>query len=393
MFKSEASKSMKVKLVAIAKDEAAYLPEWVFHHFHFGFDAIDIYVNNTSDNTKELAEQLNSFSQVRLLNGDTFFMEGAKTPQQKVYNSAFKETKEAGFSHIMFLDIDEFWTPLNMNSTIKDCLMELDADVISFEWLNKFENVKFAPAIEYKITGEHHHLVKTIINLDLSFEKLDIHNITSKGAKCVLSDGTKPVFAKGNQKLISVSSIKPYIIVHRMYRSSEEYVSLLGRGRPRGGVFKDNRNGFCQLEYDLKTVVFDEDNTSKYEESRNQFFSEYISHDYMQRAHGFIESRYNGVLELIKNATVNDLIVLKKILRNLELSDVNQAYAFYLQNIFDFVAKDVTDNLRDAAILLEKRNINKSLKLMQLASIFRPKGQLILRKIDEYKNKLNKAKP
>lgn len=49
---------LKIKLVAIAKDEAAYLPEWIFHHLYFGFDQIDIYVNNTSDNTFALGEQL-----------------------------------------------------------------------------------------------------------------------------------------------------------------------------------------------------------------------------------------------------------------------------------------------------------------------------------------------
>lgn len=46
--------AMKVKLVAIAKDEAAYLPDWIFHHLYFGFDSIDIYVNNTTDNTYDL---------------------------------------------------------------------------------------------------------------------------------------------------------------------------------------------------------------------------------------------------------------------------------------------------------------------------------------------------
>ena len=41
----------KVKVVAIAKDEGAYIAEWIFHHLYFGFDAIDIYVNRTTDNT------------------------------------------------------------------------------------------------------------------------------------------------------------------------------------------------------------------------------------------------------------------------------------------------------------------------------------------------------
>lgn len=383
----------KIKLIAIAKDEAAYLPEWIFHHLHFGFDAIDIYVNNTTDNTFELSNILKDFSSVKLLNGDVFFNNEAKSPQLTAYNEAFLNAKNAGFSHVMFLDIDEFWTPVDMKSTIKNCLSSLNADVVSFGWLNKFENKKFAPVIEAKITGEHHPLVKTIMSVNINIEKLDIHNVTAKNAKYALSDGSTPIFTNTNQKLVSIDEVKPYFIIHRMYRSSEEYVSLLGRGRPKGGsVFKDNRNGFCQLEYKLKTITLNEVNTLSYHQSREKFLEMHIPFDYMHKAYCFIDERYNGVLELIKNASVNDLVVLRKILRNLELADVNAAYAFYLQNIFDFVAKDVTDNLRDAAILLEKRNLNKSLKLMQLASIFRPKGQLIINKIEEYKNKLIQEK-
>lgn len=382
----------KIKLVAIAKDEAAYLPEWVFHHLYFGFDAIDIYVNNTTDNTSELSTILKSFSSVKLLDGDIFFNDESKSPQLTAYNEAFVNAKKSGFSHVMFLDIDEFWTPVDMKSSIKECLSSLNADVVSFEWLNKFEDIKFASVITPKISGEHHPLVKTIMSVDINVEKLDIHNVVATNAKYALSDGSAPVFTNTNQKLTSIDEIKPYFIIHRMYRSSEEYVSLLGRGRPKGGsVFKDNRNGFCQLEYNLKTIILNEANTVTYQENREEFFAKNIPQDYMERAYGFIESRYNGVLELITKASVNDLTVLRKVLRNLELADVNKAYASYLQNIFDFVAKDVTDNLRDAAILLEKRNVNKSLKLMQLASVFRPKGKLIIKKINDYQTEIDKA--
>ncbi|MEI8640734.1 glycosyltransferase family 2 protein [Pseudoalteromonas sp. Hal099] len=214
---------LKIKLVAIAKDEAAYLPEWIFHHLYFGFDAIDIYVNNTTDNTHELSLYLAPLESVSFIDGDSYFLSGLKTPQQNVYSSAFTKAKEQGFSHIMFLDIDEFWTPLDMSTSIKDCLNLLRADVISFEWLNKFEDNKFSPALESEISGEHHRLVKTLMSLNLNSEKLDIHNIEVEGAINVLADGTKPIFSDGNQQLSKVGEIKPYLIIHRMYRSSLEY--------------------------------------------------------------------------------------------------------------------------------------------------------------------------
>ena len=40
-----------IKLVAIAKNEAPYIPLWAFHHFRIGIDLIEININNTDDNS------------------------------------------------------------------------------------------------------------------------------------------------------------------------------------------------------------------------------------------------------------------------------------------------------------------------------------------------------
>ena len=47
-----------VKLVAIAKNEAPYIPSWVFHHFNIGVDLIEIYINNTDDNSLKICRKL-----------------------------------------------------------------------------------------------------------------------------------------------------------------------------------------------------------------------------------------------------------------------------------------------------------------------------------------------
>ena len=52
---------IKIKLVAIAKNEAAYLPQWIFHHLRLGVDSIDIYINGSSDNSVEISRIINSF--------------------------------------------------------------------------------------------------------------------------------------------------------------------------------------------------------------------------------------------------------------------------------------------------------------------------------------------
>ena len=42
-----------IKLVAIAKNEAPYIPLWAFHHFQIGIDLIEIHINNTDDNSND----------------------------------------------------------------------------------------------------------------------------------------------------------------------------------------------------------------------------------------------------------------------------------------------------------------------------------------------------
>ena len=41
----------RIRLCAIAKDEGAYLADWVFHHLHVGFDGIEVWVNGTRDHS------------------------------------------------------------------------------------------------------------------------------------------------------------------------------------------------------------------------------------------------------------------------------------------------------------------------------------------------------
>ena len=57
LFKSKKNQ-IKTKIVAVAKDEGAYLAEWVHHHLFLGFDAIDIYINRTSDNSLEILHKI-----------------------------------------------------------------------------------------------------------------------------------------------------------------------------------------------------------------------------------------------------------------------------------------------------------------------------------------------
>ena len=55
---NEKSPSASFRLVAIAKDEASYIADWIHHHLYFGFDQIHVYVNRTTDNTIAILKEI-----------------------------------------------------------------------------------------------------------------------------------------------------------------------------------------------------------------------------------------------------------------------------------------------------------------------------------------------
>lgn len=103
-----------VKLVAIAKNEGPYIPQWVYHHFSAGVDLIEIHINNTSDNSlsicKKIAKKEKRFT---CLNGDSLLKrcQGlGKNYQIAAYNESFKKSLQGldSATHILFLDLDEY---------------------------------------------------------------------------------------------------------------------------------------------------------------------------------------------------------------------------------------------------------------------------------------------
>lgn len=381
----------KVKVVAIAKDESAYLPEWIFHHIYFGFDSIDIYVNNTSDRSMELSNILSDFSNVNFFDGDEIFSNFTH-PQRVVYSLALSQAKENGFTHIVFLDIDEFWTPLDFTKDIKHCIKEIDADVISFEWFNKFDHEEFSPAMDIEMFGEHHSLVKSVLSLKHDYDRIDIHNSECSDAVYKLADGTEGVYVNNNQHVVlDAKPLKPYFITHRMFRSQLEYVSLLGRGRPTStSSFKDNRNGYNQVNKEIKTVLISEPGFYEYVNKRTEFFEKYITDSYLNDSIDFVKSRYQQVVEKIESASLHELSTLTKILKGVDISDVNQAFSFYLTGVANKFNNKFIDSIRDAAIALEKDSIDKSMQLMEVALMLRPNGPLLKKKVTQYKQILKK---
>lgn len=334
------SKKTRVKLVAIAKDEAAYLPDWIFHHLFVGFNEVSIYLNNITDNSYRLSEALKAHSQVKFINGDRFFKQGSRAPQLAIYLHELCMSRWQGYSHVMFLDIDEFLLSKNVLFDINSFVKNLNCDVCCFEWVHKMdENIPFGKPLNSEILGRHARQVKSIISTNLSVKHLTPHNIYNNNAKYQLSNGKKVSFKRVNYTKVDNDElskpIKDIFVLHRMVRHEVEYVAALKRGRPitenkKCSIFKDNRGGgFTNAKNEL--VLLSIDNLATYEVKKSMFFQKFNIEKIIEEGQSLVLTRFEDVLKMIENAPISELKTLEKILKNIENERVNQAFQIFLR--------------------------------------------------------------
>ena len=129
----------RVRLCAIAKDEGAYLADWVFHHLHVGFDGIEVWVNGTRDHSVEILTAIRAeHPQVAFRVVDDLLdrtLRRGPSFQYVAYATLAARARRAGFTHAAFLDLDEYWTAADGVSTVHDFVPEDDdINVVSFPW-------------------------------------------------------------------------------------------------------------------------------------------------------------------------------------------------------------------------------------------------------------------
>lgn len=317
----------KVKLVAIAKNEAAYLPEWIAHHLYFGFDHIEININRTTDNSFAILSKFCEHEQVSVRNADSFFDSYKGNPQVGLYREAIGNARKQGFSHICFLDIDEFWVSKDLKSTIHDCLeMTEKCDVISFEWANKHEpDNQFGPAISEQVKIQRRPQIKSIIDTRSPYFRLNPHNIVNPYLDYRNAAGTR--FTHTNEAFSRVSEvelnqpIKPYFIIHRYYRSEVEYIATLGRGRPKfpdeGNIkIKGNRKGYSD-KADAVCIEFNADSFNRYHHHMECVLKEMVEDVEVKKAQKFVKDTYEKVLTIVENSDAIDEALLARSFKNI----------------------------------------------------------------------------
>ncbi|MEL0601840.1 MAG: sulfotransferase [Planktothrix rubescens PR222] len=174
-------RSEKILLCAIAKNEAAYLVEWIaYHKFIVGFDEVLIYENDSTDNSRLILEKLDKLG---ICQYKPWPRSQGIVPQRSAYNDAI-QTYNQSYQWVCFLDLDEFLVLKSFN-TIQDCIQSFDgkADSIVINWLMFGSSghstyspepviQRFTKCADYS-SPIHKHM-KSISKID-SIEFLDIH--------------------------------------------------------------------------------------------------------------------------------------------------------------------------------------------------------------------------
>ncbi|HCG6384333.1 TPA: glycosyltransferase family 2 protein [Vibrio parahaemolyticus] len=325
-FMSENNK--KIKLVAIAKDEARYISEWIYHHDYFGFDSFDVYVNNTSDNTVEILTKLAENYDINIINADDLYQQDPSKFQVNAYNQSLNSADSDTYSHIAFWDIDEFWTPRDFTSTIHKHLEKINNyDVALFNWAihrseSEFGNC-FSDVNEF-ISGAH---VKSIVKVGC-LARAGIHNAYGKNLSYKNSESLDVEFMDDAKAQIKINSdeIPSAFLVHRLYRSQLEYVSMLSRGRPRGDRFKSNRSGYYLNNKGGYQFEINPDILSGYYSGFNAIIANLGLATLVGEAEEFVINRYQQLLETVKTGvTYSEAKVLSNALKNINIAEVKDA--------------------------------------------------------------------
>ena len=321
---------MHTRIAAIAKDEGAYLADWIYHHLYFGFDSIEVYVNRTSDDSIELLKQLNIENRINIILADDIVESAGENFQNQAYSNAYTKAKNDGVDYLLYLDIDEFWTPRDFSTNIQSYLKNIGLpDVVSFEWVfpNDDSELFGRPFGLHNYVSKDHH-VKTIFKVDQDVEAIHVHNVQTKNAVYKLADGT--IFEGDDPKNKyrvnhdeSKGDLRPAFILHRVTRSQVEYVSILGKGRPSSSSkIKDNRWGYVSSQDVRWGIDIDLSILNKYEEGFIEFLNVTGSTGIIEKSRAFVIERYKKFLDIVVGCDTDDFAKVNRLCKDVHLVSI-----------------------------------------------------------------------
>ena len=233
-----------LSVVAIVKDEARYLKEWLDYHLAAGVEHFYLYDNDSKDETREVLKPYIEARQV-----DAFLVPG-EVMQMPAYNDAVRKFKFTT-RYMAFLDVDEFIFPKTGQSIVEivDDILSKDerAAGLAINWQifgsNGQETADYSKGVLERFTrrapsdwfepvtpttlpvGNIH--VKTIANPRYIRYIVNPHYAYYFDGKFAVNSGGGRVTHWGNEPILA----DKIVVNHYLTKSKEEFQSKLNRGR------------------------------------------------------------------------------------------------------------------------------------------------------------------
>ncbi|MFW9609297.1 MAG: glycosyltransferase family 2 protein [Aquaspirillum sp.] len=381
---------MKINIIAVAKDEAAYIPLWVFHHLYFGFDEIEIILNRTSDNSERILKLMSiNYPNVKyskcdwidLLNSNV-----SKNLQNIAYAQAYAQAKDSGFTHVFFIDIDEFWVSSDFRKKIKDFIKNFDADTsISFQWACELGLSEKFSLIQEKAKYVLKPHVKTLISCLANVEKIRVHCPSlMPESPHVLANGENFISSNKDPQICQQSSVglMSAFLIHRMYRSELEYMSTLLRGNPQSNnlEFKKNRDGF-HIDHKNKILLsFDSDSYAIYKKLYEDFCQFLKINEEIKIAEEYVLNRSIDAIRFVKSSIEVDLEGTKKILSGVNILGVVRSISEF-QSKINPLGDNINNVFEEYCMKFEneiKVNAKKTIKISEIVQTLRASSPELL---------------
>jgi glycosyl transferase family 2 len=250
---------MKTRIVAIAKDEGAYLADWVFHHRYFGFDEVHVCLNRTTDQSATILDKIAfqdsavTYEHIDWI--DYCSGEVARHMQMIAYAKALGKAERAGVDWLMFLDVDEFWMPADFKTRIDSYLDALFTDralgAVCHLWHNEHGVDSCFSPVSANSKASIAPNVKTIFPVN-KVKKVRVHvPRLHSGVPTYDADGLEMAFYEKTQRAsVEQLASKGAFVLHRQYRSEIEYLAAILRGNPEQDDYglKRNRSGYVAAQ-------------------------------------------------------------------------------------------------------------------------------------------------
>lgn len=322
----------RIKLVAIARNEGAYLPQWIFHHLHFGFDSVEILINQTSDATYALDDKLRDLLAVRFRNVDSLYeSEDGQSFQKRAYRDAYNRASDEGYSHVAFLDIDELWTSSDFSSSIHHFLCNSDADVLLTPWaVPAVDPIPFGEPFPDNLWVYLNKHVKAICRTSLDIKEHGVHAPYIQQGRYRLIDGSAIPDWDGHRihDLTCHNGLGGALILHRMWRSPPEYISSLAQGLRQasttsnhiGLTLKTNRKGYGKAPPlpEAYPFLIRQQLANDYRNRYLAFLHEYRLQSIIAENQKFVVSRFYEAVGMLNHARKTDSALVERLLQRLD---------------------------------------------------------------------------